>query len=104
MPKKISIFLLTIVTNELNLFQIALILRWAKIDLEVIGRMFFRMFCGFDIGCSDDVDVEIFDSSEPDNCTSIKFYTGPFTKSSAILYMFADFLKFHFYNYQKIVN
>ena len=49
--------------------------------------MLFKMFCGFNIGCPDNVDVlfkfaEIFDSSEPGNFTSIKLYTDSLTQSS----------------------
>ena len=45
------------------------------------------MFCGFNIGCPDNVDVlfkfaEIFDSSEPGNSTSIKLYRDSLTQSS----------------------
>ena len=57
--KKTSIFLLTIVTNESNLFRIELIFRWAKIInlFKFFRQKFLRIFCGFDIGCRGDVDV-----------------------------------------------
>ena len=52
--------------------------------------MFFRILCGFNIGCPDDVDVsfksaEIFDSSEPGNFISIKLCEGLLAKPFAIL-------------------
>ena len=80
--------MLTIVTNKSNLFQIESLLRWTRINLfKFFQRMFFKMFCGFNIGCPDNVDVlfkfaEIFESSEPGNSTSIKLYRDSLTQSS----------------------
>ena len=55
---KTSIFLLTILTNESNLIRIESILSWANIHLlKIFRRMFFRIFCGFNIGCLSDADV-----------------------------------------------
>ena len=52
--KKISMFLLTIVTNESNLFRNELKLRWAKTNLfKLFRRLFLRTFCIFIIGCPD---------------------------------------------------
>ena len=61
--------------------------RLAKINLfKFFRQTFFRIFCGFNIGFPDDVDVllklaEIFDSSEPRISTSIKSYADSLTKS-----------------------
>ena len=81
----------TIVTNESNLFQIVLILRWRKIDLAKFFRgMFFRIFYGFNIGYPIDIDVsfklaEIFDSSKPGKSASLTLCIDSLTKSFAIL-------------------
>ena len=67
--KKISMFLLTIVTNESNLFWNELKLSWAKTNLfKLFRRLFLRTFCIFIIGCPYDTNVsfkliEIIDSS-----------------------------------------
>ena len=61
-------------------------LRSAKINLFMFfGRMFFRILCGLNISCPDDVDVsfnlaEIVDSPETGNSTSIKLYVVLLTK------------------------
>ena len=58
----------------------------ARINLsKVFGQMFFRIFCGLNISCPDDVDVsfklaEIFDFPETGNSTSIKLYVDLLTK------------------------
>ena len=64
--------------------DVELMLRWAKINLfKVFRRYVFRIFCGFNFGCPDEVVsfklAEIFDSSEPDTSTSIKLYTNSLT-------------------------
>ena len=108
--KKTTIFLLTIVTNKSNLFRIESLLRWTRINLfKFFQRVFFKMFCGFNIGCPDNVDVlfkfaEIFDSSEPGNSTCIKLYTDSLTQSSVTSKMFPGPLKFQSYYYQEIIN
>ena len=63
------VFLLTIVTNESNLFQIELMLMREKFNLfKFFRQVFFKIIYQFTIGSWDDVDVlfkfaEIFDSS-----------------------------------------
>ena len=64
--------------------------RLAKVNLfKFFRQTFFRIFCGFNVGFPDDVDVlhklaEIFDSSEPRISASIKLYAYSLTKSFAI--------------------
>ena len=70
---------MTVLTNESNLFQIELILRWARINIfKFFRQIIIRIFSRFDIGCLDDVVlfklIEIFDSSESGNSISMKLY------------------------------
>ena len=56
--KNASILLLTIVSNESNLFRIELTLKWGKINLlKFLRRMFFRVFYGFTVGFQGDFNV-----------------------------------------------
>ena len=76
--KNTSVFLLTMVTSQSNLFQIELILRWKKIKLfNIFRQTLLKKFDRFTIGCWDKVYVsfKLSDSSETSNSTSIKLYS-----------------------------
>ena len=76
--KNTSVFLLTMVTSQSNLFQIELILRWKKIKLfNIFRQALLKKFDGFTIGCWDKVYVsfKLSDSSVTSNSTSTKLYS-----------------------------